>query len=1602
MARRDDLHKVLIIGSGPIIIGQACEFDYSGTQACKALREEGISVVLVNSNPATIMTDPEFADRTYVEPITPEAIDKILTREAEMGQPVNALLPTLGGQTGLNCAVQVADQGILARHNVEMIGADRDVIHKAEDRTEFKSAMERIGLDLPESGIAHTWAEAQAVLETVGLPCCIRPAYTLGGTGGGFANTPEEFEAIAKRGLEFSPISEILIEESLLGWKEYELEVMRDRRDNVVIVCSIENFDAMGVHTGDSITVAPAQTLTDKEYQRMRDASIAIMREIGVETGGSNIQFATHAETGRMVVIEMNPRVSRSSALASKATGFPIAKMAAKLAIGYTLDELPNDITKKTPASFEPTIDYCVVKIPRWAFEKFPEADETLTTQMKSVGEAMSIGRTFKESLQKGIRSMEIKRFGLGLDPIDKWLHAERAAETGGADDRGNNESPRIGGSRAAEAPADTVEEAAEVWPIPDATLRGKLSVPSQGRLYYVRYAFKLGWSIEQVFELSKIDPWFLANIQELVAFERELVDAAPRAKQFLTSVSAGGTGRAGAESDDLVDLTQQAKQLGYSDVQLATVWGMELAEFRRARVALGIEPTYKLVDTCAAEFEAYTPYYYSTYETPVVKVPLDGDGVADDGRPTSLGIVDDEIRVTDKPKVIILGGGPNRIGQGIEFDYCCVHAVMAAKEEGYEAVMINSNPETVSTDYDTSDLLFFEPLTHEDVLNICERLNGRSLTCDGPTEGDPSGRSGLLTGVVVQFGGQTPLNLAQGLKDAGVPIIGTPPESIDLAEDRKEFAKILSELGLQQPPNGIAYTLQDAEQVADTIGYPVLVRPSYVLGGRAMEICNTPEDLRRYMQHAIFATDRTSDGGRRHPILVDKFLLQATEVDVDCIADGERCVVAGVMEHIEEAGIHSGDSACALPPYKLSRAIVDQIKDQTAQLAMRLGVRGLMNVQYAVKDGLIYVLEVNPRASRTVPFVSKATGVPWAKLATKVMLGRSLDDLLAELGLDDAPEPAHTSVKAPVFPFSKFPGVDVILGPEMRSTGEVMGIDRRFGAAFAKAQIAAGYRLPTSGTAFISVNDADKPSIVPVARQLVDMGFRLLTTKGTHAALSEAGIASELIGKIQDQADPNMLDLIEDGSVDLLINTATRKGPDTDEGRLRSAAIGHGRVLVTTTTGAQACCRAIDQLRQHGWRAAALQDYYVPVEVAAPLEAVPTAAPERVALPVARGMLFRAAAVAASMLLTVGVLELGLGLSGRVTDVPRYKWDPAIGPIRRPDQSGTHIDHNVRVPYHFNAQGWNDPRDYTPVKPPGVTRVAVVGDSFVEALRVPSESRFVELAQGRTTRDGRPSQWYAFGCSGFGTAQEWLLIRNRVLDYNPDAVVLLFVVNDVYDTSPYLTQIPRYVPAFTLTATGGLQALPNEQFELPAWRRVLTSSAIGRYALFHAGLINWFVSAEHEAEMPREQFGPHRPVVEGAEGSAAERQAKSWQLIEKLLAMINDECRRRGSRFGLVWQGLQPALTARSQGKTFTPIPPDRDPQCLGERRYYMGEKLEPICRKHKIPYLDLTDAMRRRIKQEHRRHDFPGDPHWNSLGHAAAADAIVPWLTQILAAPR
>ncbi len=1257
MPKRSDIRNILIIGSGPIVIGQGAEFDYSGTQACKALREEGYSVVLINSNPATIMTDPGMADRTYIEPITPEFIEKILIREREDGRPVHALLPTLGGQTGLNCAMECHERGILARHGVEMIGATPEAIHKAEDRTAFKQTMIEIGLDVPRSGVAHTWDDAKAILESIKLPCCIRPAYTLGGEGGGFCRTDSEFETIARRGLAASRVSEILIEESLYGWKEFELEVMRDRADNVVIICGIENIDPMGVHTGDSITVAPIQTLTDKEYQLMRDSSIAIIRAIGVETGGCNIQFAVDPATGRQCVVEMNPRVSRSSALASKATGYPIARIAAKLAVGYTLDELPNDITKTTPASFEPTIDYVVVKIPRWTFEKFPDSDETLTTQMKSVGEAMAIGRTFKEAFQKCIRSMEIQRFGFGLDDNDAWLKARKkrheatkprsheATEVGrqqGSEATGQqgNEATRqqgneatgqqgkseghaidnrksaidkrpstidhstsaIGGVTATEAPPDTEEEHAKSWPIPEDVLRDKLARPSQGRPYYIRYAFKMGWPLNVVHELTGIDPWFLDQMAQLVEEEDRLLGAA----HFCSRDSSSNADRAGSvPSHSARDFSKadaelrRIKSLGYADRQLAS--GAENAGFGGGRGS-AVRPSYALVDTCAAEFEAITPYYYSTHEANpgVVSASIDNLRSTIDRSETS-----DEIRATEKPKVVILGGGPNRIGQGIEFDYCCCHASFAARKAGFESVMVNSNPETVSTDFDTSDLLFFEPLTHEDVLNIVERLNGGSLCREGKEATRQGGnvrstiddqqsfgeeRSSGVRGVIVQFGGQTPLNLAQGLKDSGVPILGTQPEMIHLAEDREAFQRVLRELSLLQPPSGIARSRADAQTVAERIGYPVLVRPSYVLGGRGMKVCNNQKDLDDFLDAAMAATDRRG-AGLDNPILIDKFLVDAIEVDVDAVADFGRdgddaetqpptCMVAGIMEHIEEAGIHSGDSTTVIPPFSLGRVVIEELFRSTKRLAKRLRVCGAMNIQYAILNRTVYVLEVNPRASRTLPFVAKATGVPWAEVATRAMLGEPLRCVLDELGVDKTPWPDHTAVKAPVFPFHKFPGVDVILGPEMRSTGEAMAIAPSFGQSFAKAQIAVGLSLPTSGNVLVSVCDPDKPRIVSIARELLDLGFHIYSTLGTRDVLNEAGIPATLVSKSQDtHGAPFLLDLILDGTLNLLINTPIRTGSASAEGRWRAAATARRIPLITTIAGARAAVQAIRAL---------------------------------------------------------------------------------------------------------------------------------------------------------------------------------------------------------------------------------------------------------------------------------------------------------------------------------------------------------------------------------------------------------------------------------------
>ncbi|MCH2143610.1 MAG: carbamoyl-phosphate synthase large subunit [Phycisphaerales bacterium] len=1162
MPRREDISTILIIGSGPIVIGQGCEFDYSGTQACKALREDGYRVVLVNSNPATIMTDPAFSDRTYIEPITPESVRRIIELEQANGTPIDALLPTLGGQTALNCACDLHDQGILKEFDIEMIGADRDVIQRAEDREVFHGIVEELGLRQPLSKTVETLEDAREFVDEIGLPAIIRPAYTLGGSGGGIAYNREELDDIVRRGLNASMINQVLIDQSVLGWKEYELEVVRDANDNCVVVCSIENIDAMGVHTGDSITVAPIMTLSDKEYQRMRDAAFAIMRKVGVDTGGSNVQFGIDPSNGDMVVVEMNPRVSRSSALASKATGFPIARIAAKLAVGYTLDELRNEITGTTSACFEPSIDYVVTKMPRWTFEKFPEADETLTTQMKSVGEGMSIGRTFKESFQKAVRSMEVKRFGFGLDRNDKWLAARRAAESRGIS---------LDELADAELPEDFVaaDGSPIVWPIPEDQMVRKLSVPSQGRLYYVRYAMKMGWSDERIHELTRIDPWFLDQFRELVEFEDVLCGFATLA-------------------DVPEAVLFKAKQLGYSDPQLAnlyegTISTDSILAVRQRRKSFGIEPVFKLVDTCAAEFEAVTPYFYSTYETPVRTL-------ADDGSVASAA--DDEIRVTEKPKIIILGGGPNRIGQGIEFDYCCCQAAFACEEMGYESVMINSNPETVSTDFDTSDFLFFEPLTLEDVLNVVERLNGGGV--------ERSDRSGGVVGCIVQFGGQTPLNLAHGLVKAGVPIIGTGLDAIDLAEDRDRFKAMLDELGMVQPDNGIAHSLEEAVVIADRIGYPVLVRPSYVLGGRGMETCYDEESLHRYMAEAVDASELADA-----PVLIDKFLSEAIEIDVDVVADyvpadashpdldldghAPTSVVCGVMEHIEEAGIHSGDSTCTVPPYSLTDAMVDRIRDQARRLAERLKVRGLMNVQLAVKNDVIYVIEVNPRASRTAPFISKAKGVSWARVAAKVMMGASL----TELGVEEVHDAGFCAVKRSVFPFAKFPGVDVVLGPEMRSTGEVMGADRSLPVALAKAEMACGFELPREGSVFLSVRDSDKTAAVDIARNLVSMGFTVYTTGGTNDFLRSHTVETELMPKISEGARPNILDRIANGEIDLLVNTPTRKGADTDEGRIRAAAVRHGVTMITTVAAARTATQAIAGLRSGTWGVTAMQDYF-------------------------------------------------------------------------------------------------------------------------------------------------------------------------------------------------------------------------------------------------------------------------------------------------------------------------------------------------------------------------------------------------------------------------
>ncbi|HVR71289.1 MAG TPA: carbamoyl-phosphate synthase large subunit [Vicinamibacteria bacterium] len=1098
MPRDLSIQSVLVIGSGPIVIGQACEFDYSGTQAIKVLKKEGLRVSLVNSNPATIMTDPEYADATYVEPLTPEVLETILERERP-----DAVLPTVGGQTALNLAVELSRRGVLDRLGIRLIGASRRAVEVGEDRRLFKEAMTRIGLDLPKSGFARSLAEARRVLDLTGLPAVIRPSFTMGGTGGGIVYNAEEFEEAVSRGLDLSPMHEILIEESVVGWKEYELEVMRDRADNFVVICSIENFDPMGIHTGDSVTVAPAQTLTDREYQAMRNASRLIIREVGVETGGSNIQFAVDPRTGRMVVIEMNPRVSRSSALASKATGFPIAKIAALLAIGYHLDEIQNDITRVTPACFEPVLDYVVVKIPRWAFEKFRDASPLLGTQMKSVGEVMAIGRTFKEALQKGLRGLEIGASGFSRSDLD------------------------------------------------DTRIKEKLLTPDPDRIFYVKRALDLGWAHDEINRMTGIDPWFLDQIQQIVDMETRISNlggAAPRPpdpplasresiplRSQPAAVATGGASPGGLAAETL----RQAKRYGFSDARLAQLAGLGTREsdLRARRIAAGIVPVFKRVDTCAAEFVSHTPYLYSTYESECEAEP------------------------TGRRKVMILGSGPNRIGQGIEFDYCCCHASFAFREEGYETIMVNCNPETVSTDYDTSDRLYFEPLTFEDVMNVVE--------LEKPD------------GVVIQFGGQTPLKLALPLFRAGVNILGTSPDAIDLAEDRKRFSALLRELDIPQPESGTATSLEEAKAVAARIGYPVLVRPSYVLGGRAMAIVYDDKRLEGYVREAVLASPE-------HPILVDRFLEDAYEVDVDAVGDGERVVIGGVLQHIEEAGVHSGDSAMVLPTYKISAPHLETIRRYTRRLGLALGVRGLMNVQYAIKDDVIYVLEVNPRASRTTPFVSKATGVALAKVAARVMAGRSL----ADQGLTDDLTVDRFFVKESVFPFLKLTGSDILLGPEMKSTGEVMGISEDFGMAFAKSQSAAGFTIPTSGTVFISVNDFDKKGVLPMARDLRALGFRILATRGTAEFLEEHGVAIETVYKVN-EGRPNCVDLIKSGQIDIIFNTPLGLESHYDDGAIRKSATLHGVLVVTTLTAAAATVLAVKALRERSPDVASLQEIH-------------------------------------------------------------------------------------------------------------------------------------------------------------------------------------------------------------------------------------------------------------------------------------------------------------------------------------------------------------------------------------------------------------------------
>jgi carbamoyl-phosphate synthase large subunit len=1068
MPKRKDIHKILIIGSGPIVIGQACEFDYSGAQACKVLAKEGFKVILVNSNPATIMTDPELAHRTYIEPITPQFVEKIIAKERP-----DSLLPTLGGQTGLNTAVALAENGVLKKYNTRLIGANLQTIKKAEERDRFKKIIQECGLEVPQSGYAHSWEEAKKIVEYIGFPAIIRPSYTLGGTGGNVAYNAEEYKEYIHWGLNLSPANQVLIEESVIGWKEYELEVMRDKKDNVVIVCPIENLDPMGIHTGDSITVAPAQTLTDKEYQIMRDASIKIMRAVGVETGGSNIQFAVNPDNGKLYVIEMNPRVSRSSALASKATGFPIAKIASLLAVGYTLDEIPNDITKKTPACFEPTIDYCVVKWPRFTFEKFPKTNPELTIQMKSVGEAMAIGRTFKEALQKAIRSLEIDRYSLDSKHIDSGFSSLK--------------------------------------------LKEKLRTSCWDKIWYIAEAFRRKLTTDEVFTLTKIDPWFLNNIKDVVKLEEKL--------------KAGGLTKLNR------NILRKAKEYGFSDKYLSTILKMEETKLRKYRQGLGINAVYKTVDTCGAEFEATTPYLYSTFESEC------------------------EAKPTGRRKVVILGGGPNRIGQGIEFDYCCVHAAFALREIGIESIMVNCNPETVSTDYDTSDRLYFEPLTFEDVMSIVEKENP--------------------DGVIVQFGGQTPLKLAVPLEKAGVRIIGTSPDSIDLAEDRRRFNRLVKKLKLCQPASGTATTYEETLKIAEKLGYPLLIRPSFVLGGRAMQIVYDQQELKASVRDALEASGE-------HPILIDKFLDDAIELDIDAICDGRTVVIGGVMEHIEEAGVHSGDSACSLPPVSISKKILDEVKRQTKLLALELKVKGLMNVQMAIKDGEIYILEVNPRASRTIPFVSKSIGVPLAKLAAKVMTGMTLKDLKFTKEV----RRNYFTVKEAVFPFIKFPGVDTVLGPEMLSTGEVMGISDDFGTAFAKSQIAAGNTLPTSGNVFFSVKDDDKPRAVEVARKLHQMGFKIIATKGTCIEFIKNNIPSEFMLKVA-EGRPNVVDAMINKKINLIINTTVGRQTIRDSFSIRRTALDRQIPYVTTIRGAEAAVSAIKALKGQKISVKPIQSYY-------------------------------------------------------------------------------------------------------------------------------------------------------------------------------------------------------------------------------------------------------------------------------------------------------------------------------------------------------------------------------------------------------------------------